>query len=306
MDYLSLYIEKFGKDYIESGTSEITYNCPFCLQRRGKADDDHKLWCNVESGKWHCFKCDAKGRLSKLLPESSDGVYGDIISMFSEHTGDSTAEEDSLFYLPNLPVESGTLAHEYCQKRGITNSDIEFYNIRLGTGRLFGRVVFPNVIYTESKCWTDMYSARTYIGQEPKYLNPEYCHKTNSVFNIHNQNEGSDLIVVEGVVTAIAAGRNAVAVYGCHPSEAQLQQILLKHPKSIICCLDGDSAGREPNRKMAEMFVKSTDAKVYLVTMPEEEDAASMGREKYLEYVERNRVLYSQSVYTEIEMLLKG
>jgi len=306
MNFLTLFEEKFGKDYIRAGNSEITYNCPFCLQKRGKSDDDHKLWCNTDSGKWHCFKCDAKGRLSKLLPESTDGIYGEIAGIFQDRYSTVSEDDDSLFYLPNIHVTPGILAYEYCQSRGITDSDIEFYDIRLGTDRLFGRIVIPNVVYTDSRCWTDMYSARTYIGQEPKYLNPEYCHKTNSVFNLHNQTVRGDLIVVEGVITAIAAGRNAVAVYGCHPSEIQLQQILLKRPKSIICCLDGDSAGKEPNRKMAEVFAKNSDVKVYLVEMPEKEDAASMGREKYLDYISKNKVLYSQSVYTEIELLLKG
>ena len=305
MNYLSKYTEKFGNDYIESGNSEITYNCPFCLQRRGKSDDDHKLYCNIQSGKWHCFKCDAKGRISRITLDSTDGVYSDIVNIFREKES-VKEEDDSLFYLPNLSIAPDTLAYEYCRKRGITDNDMQFYDIRLGTERLFGRIVFPNVVYTESKCWTDMYSARAYINQEPKYLNPEFCHKTNSVYNLHNQSERGEIIVVEGVISAIAAGRNAVAVYGCHPSEVQLQQILKKRPKSIICCLDGDSAGREPNKIMADVFTRNSNVDIYLVTLPETEDAANMGRDKFLEYVSRNKVSYSQSIYTEIELLMKG
>lgn len=312
---LSLAINRFGKDYEECSNNHIRYNCPFCISRRNKTDTDKKFYINCLNGKFYCFKCHAKGKLTVDLDLSScSDIYERIVN-FAENSTEKldqievmcNNDDTGLCFVPNVPIGKDTLAYAYCCKRGITDDMIEFYNIRLGKGDLFGRIVIPNKLYLNG-CWTDMYSARSYLGQMPKYMNPDECNKSNIVFNLHNIKEGSDIYVVEGVLTAICAGKDAVAVYGCHPSETQIHMILDKKPKNIYCVLDNDAAGRRPNEELAKKFTDlvSSDTNVYIVYMPEGVDAADVGEERFKKYVQDNKVRCYDSVYTKLVSYVKN
>ena len=302
---LSKIIEKFGNDYSTTNGEEIRFNCPFCERRRGKADKGKKLYVNTKSLWFYCFKCGAKGKVSKS--EAAHGVYEQILNMKSSMEHLESEDDENMFYVPNLKITPDSVAYEYCIKRGIDEDKIKFYNIRLGVDELFGRIVIPNEIYGSGN-WTDMFSARSYIGQTPKYFNPSGAKKTNSVFNLHNIKEGcDDLIVVEGAITAICAGRDAVAVYGCHPSDQQLKSIIDKNPKRIYCVLDNDAAGHDPNEQLSEIFRSQLrDSEVYLVWMPEGIDAADMGENLFKKYVEKNKILCQGKVYVRLMSCMKG
>lgn len=303
MNYLDLIVSKFGRDYIKEGNkNEIRYNCPFCMHKRGKTDADHKLYVNIVKAKFYCFKCGSKGSLLNKISESSYGVYNHLLT-YKEYLNSSNSEDEdyNMFYINATDIPKDSVAYEYLIKRKITDDLINFYNIKLGLGDLFGRVLIPNILYNNGK-WTDMYSCRTYLDQIPKYKNPVGSKKTKSVFNLHNIIEGSDIYVNEGVITAICAGKNAVATYGCHPSTHQINAILEKHPKNLYCTLDGDEAGRGPNEDLARIFSEKLDydGNVYLVHMPEDMDAADMGEKMYKEYIKDNRILYHSKTYTSI------
>ena len=295
-----IIISRFGRDYKKGTKDHITYNCPFCENKRGKADLDHKLYINYISLKFYCFKCHSHGRLSNKILNSSFGVYNNLINYANTDDDEDSDDQNNMFYLPNIKIPDKSVAFDYCNSRGITRDMIDFYNIRLGIDNLFGRIVVPNIIYTDSGVWTDMFSARSYLNQTPKYKNPDGCKKTNSVFNLHNISKGSDIYVVEGAVTAIHAGRTAVAVYGCHPSDQQINAILDKNPKNLYCVLDNDEAGRGPNEELAEVTSRRCDGNVYLVYMPKGKDAADMGETRFKEYVEDTKILYHSSVYTRV------
>ena len=294
---LSIIEERFGTDYKQASHGEITYNCPFCLKKRGKADNDHKLYVNTNSLKFHCFKCGASGRLKSIQinTDGAFGVYEDLLKLkLQDTTLDCTDEDegDNMFYLPVTKIEHGTVAYNYCNKRGITDELISYYDIRLGVNDLVGRIVIPNNIY--GSCWTDMYSARTVIDQIPKYKNPVGANKTDIVFNLKSIKDYQDqVIIVEGVITAICGGKDCVATYGCHPSDSQVKQILEKNPKSIICCYDGDEAGQTGLIELLfKLEASMYKGKIYYVIMPKDQDACDMGYIKYREYLKDNMKEY--------------
>lgn len=297
---IDIIASKFGKGWVKGTKNHIAYNCPFCESKRGKADKDHKFYVNYTNLKFYCFKCKSHGTISNKVLDSSYGVYSNLLEYMSYNDNQSEDDQDNMFYLPNIKIPDNSVALDYCNSRGITREMIDFYNIRLGTDSLFGRIVIPNIIYTDSGVWTDMFSARSYIDQTPKYKNPDGCKKTHSVFNLHNISEGSDIYVVEGAVTAIHAGRTAVATYGCHPSDQQVNAILSKKPKNLYCVLDNDEAGRGPNEELAEITSRRLDGNVYLVYMPNGVDAADMKEERFKEYVMDTKILYHSSIYTRV------
>ena len=54
-------IEKFGEDYIINAKGNLSYNCPFCEEFRGKADTERKFNVQVNNTVYHCFKCHTSG-----------------------------------------------------------------------------------------------------------------------------------------------------------------------------------------------------------------------------------------------------
>ena len=289
-------MEFFSTDLIDSDRTEIRFNCPFCIEKRGKTDSDHKLYFNVKSGFYYCFKCHSKGNLylSGDSEQSVSEIYRDIMELFNPTEEIKYFEESELYYIPRIKASESRIASEYLRDRGIHDDDIDFYDIRLGDGRELGRVIVPNKLFGVSRCFTDMYSARTFIGKTPKYLNPPECKKSDSVFNLHNIKNGDRIIIVEGVFTAISSGRDAVAIYGSYPSKRQIESILNKDPSEIYCVLDGDAY--ENNLKMARAILENGFCgELFVVRMPIGKDANDMGKKDFLQYLDREKIRYTSN-----------
>lgn len=306
IDNLNIVIQKFGTDYQSASNGNIHYCCPFCLSRRGKADNDYKFYVSVPKLKFYCFKCHAKGRISNYVGISNDSVYKNILDL-SENDNDTEDDECNMFYLPNKDIIKGTLAHEYLLKRGINDEMINYYNIRIGIGDLFGRIVVPNILYGKDESWTDMFSARSYTNQDPKYRNPEGCKKTNAVFNLHRQKKGGRVYVVEGAITSICAGKDSICVYGSSPSDEQIAMIANFGFSEIYCVLDNDPSGRKGNVMLSEKLsnICNSDITIYTSSLPEGIDAADVGEQKFKKIVEQNKVEYFSSIYTRIFTMFK-
>ena len=305
---LNKVVEKFGSNYKTANDgAHVRYCCPFCDRRRGKADKDYKLYVNYQKLAFKCFKCGAKGWLTKRFKPSSDSVYAYVVATVDNKINTEIEEESNMFYLSTLPITKNSSAYKYLESRGISEELIKYYDMRLGTDELFGRIVIPNEVYGLEKNWTDMYSARSYISQEPKYLNPDGAHKTDSVFNLHRQKRGDNIYVVEGALTSICAGKNSVCTYGSSPSEEQLTKIVNMDFKEITCAYDNDPSGQRGNEELAEKLnkMKHAGTEIYIVQMPEGIDAADMGEAKFQEYVAKNRVRYYSDVYAKIMTLFK-
>lgn len=304
MDNLLIIKSRFGNDCIEElglKKPHLRFNCPFCQKKRGKADKGYRLYVNVNNFKFYCFKCHSRGIVKTVSYGSSSLVYNRLFDLFIEKHKESS-DDPNVFYVPNKKIRKGTVAYEYLINRGIDDYKIERYNIRLGIDREFGRVVIPNILYSDE--WTDMFSARSYLKQEPKYLNPEGAVKTNSVFNIEHIKDGDDIDIVEGVITSICAGERSVGVYGSSPSDAQLELILSKNPKSINCVMDEDAYKK--NEELAErLSVRGYKGTLNLVYMPNGIDAADLGEKRFREYVNDTKIKFTSSKYRNLISYVK-
>lgn len=301
----SLVMNKFGNDFIRSG-EELVYHCPFCPDL-GKRNNDRKLYVNSKSGKFICFRCGTSGtvidsKLSELLIDGNDLIEEMINFVGNKDTNIFTS--DSVFFcIPDkhLVDYPGTVPYNYMIRRGITPDMMELYSIRaFGDGKQFhNRVVIPNRII--NKNWTDFYTSRAILdGMLPRYYNSKFSNKNNIVFNIDNIPFGSDIIVNEGCINSIIAGTNSVAILGKYASISQINQIASKNPKVLYISLDYDA--RDIAIKLASSFHNLLpECQINLVDLPENEDAASLGRLNYLEFVESSKLLYSNDITSVFE-----
>lgn len=309
-ELIQIAIEYFGNDYqTRPSGKDIFFCCPFCWEKLGKRKTDYKLGVCVDPNsehrlQWHCFRCGSSGKLRYTRSVKNSlrklGFENLIKDDTEEHEGDS-----NMAYLPRNPIKKGSEAYNYLINRGINDEKIEYYQLREGKDRYAKRIIIPNKLYGMN--WADMFQARDYTGKrEPKYLNPMDIDKSKIVFNLHRQEKNcSQLIVCEGAITSICGGKNCVGVYGSHPSNSQLKQIIDYNPKELICCLDNDPAGQTGMKQMLkDIQMLDYKGKLFYVTMPEGKDAADLGEKAFQEYVSKNKKIYNTVSYNLISKLL--
>lgn len=298
-EILSQIRDRFGSDILETSSDEVRVQCPYCRDS-GRTYEDYKLYINASTGQYWCHRCHSSGVLanSGFSYSSVSDVY-DIITSISVDS-----DEQYLFKLPEKLAIDNISSLEYLKSRGISESDIYYYSIRvesmLSNSRLSGRVVIPNEVINFD--FTDMYSARSYIGSDIRYLNSYGAHASSIVFNIHRiRDSASRIIINEGPINSIIAGRDSVATYGKYVSREKLRKILDKYPKEIVISLDKDAISESYN--LANSIKKiSSSILVRIVDLPLGEDAASLGVDKYMKLVEqaeeyKSRLYYSIGKY---------
>ncbi len=267
-----------------NGKDEIRYYCPKCIERKGTPDHKGKLYVNVNNLKFNCFRCGYKGQLrevkvddNKVYEEEKTIDRSDLIEKLS-----SVISSPSTFNL-KIPIEKVTenqTATQYLLDRGFTYEQMKYYDMRVGNiNNEFGRIIIPNQV--SKLVYTDFYSARTYINQVPKYHNPGK-EKSKIVFNLHRIKEGSPIIVVEGALTAVAAGYHAVATLGKTMTKDQASLIIMKHPSVIFLNYD---FGAEKNSEDAckLLYSMAPDIPIMEVLMPDDRDAADLSHKEYTE-----------------------
>lgn len=309
-----IIISVFGDTNVTArhGT-ELLYNCPFCEERRGKEDHDHKLYVNATTLRYWCFKCEAKGGLGmdkftrSILGESNSEVYNQLFEWEQERRGQkpkSDEDEDNTFFIPRKKLVPGSMSYEYMtQNRGISHEDIVHYDMREGdlfNPRHFGRVVIPNRVI--GNVFTDMYVGRGYLGQELRYSNPPDSARRLIVFNLHRIPKGEPITIAEGTISAIFTGRNGVCTYGKYVTDHQMRAILNNKPRELYIALDPDAQSQAI--ELCSKLVSISDIPIYLVQMPDETDPADLGYGGFQEY-RRSAQRYQSKLYFDLMNIIK-
>lgn len=308
---LGYVISIFGTDYIEANksTGEIAYNCPFCEELGHSKHNDYKLYVNVNSLVYYCFRCESKGHLRSELSDEFENV--DVLGVLSDYfkKDDSNADEESSFFaLPKSRVVDykDSEGYKYLHSRGFTDDDMDKYSIRipdLNHMYLSGRVIIPNKII--SKNWTDFYVARSYLGHDNRYKNPNTSRKSELLFNYHNIPDNPEyLILNEGALNSIVAGDLSVASFGKSISHDQIMMILDKNPKKIYVSYDTDAIKQAKN--VCTEFRALSSIPIYLVELPyiinndgemKGLDAVDLGRDRYLDIVFNSNEFISSELF---------
>ena len=293
-------IERFGEDYRINTKGNLDYNCPFCESVRGKPDFEHKFVVDVKTTVYNCFKCHTSGIIVKTKYSNSEKIISYLLDYLKpEDKNEIELNSTSLISFSDVvSISKNSVAYEYLKSRKITDEQILYYNLMNGINNNLGRIMIPNMLVSK---WTDFYQGRSYLNKEPKYLNPEDVDKSNIVFNLHNQNKYQKRIyIVEGVFSAIRAGKDVVCIYGSSISDVQINLIKKYNFGEIYCCLDGDEAGTIGNNKMARKLFENTNSDIYVIKLPENEDPADMGENVFKEYCENNKRIYINSTINTI------
>lgn len=266
----------------------LTFNCPRCVER-GEPRPDRKYRLHVcienQSGKFgtfHCFRCGYAGRAKKGGIEFDGAVLRNRREAIAAN---KVVPQEAKLPADFIPIMKRMNAYDYLINRGLTDDDIEYY----GIGIAMGRIVFPDYnVDGDLVYWV----SRAYDRSIPKYLNCPVS-RDRQIYNLGRWlNEKLDtLTICEGPISAICAGRDAVATYGKLISQPQVDILRSLPAKKVYIALDPDA--KKEAIKLAKDLVNYFD-ELYLVPMNGKEDPASLGREKFIEIKNRKSLLFME------------
>jgi DNA primase len=271
---------------------EQAHYCPFCHHHK------KKLQINLETQKWHCWVCDAKGKriaslLKKLHTDSKKiqklyEIYGDDYVVYSKEIDEEVIEL-------RLPNEFKSLSSEpkginpiykkaklYLESRGITISDIIKYNIGYCDGGLYnGRVIIPSYDLNNK---LNYFIARSVFEEEKfKYKNPPVSKNVIIFENQINWNE--PITIVEGVFDALAVRRNSIPILGKFIPKKLIDTIYDKGVKNINILLDKDAQ----NQALTYVVQLGNQGINVRNIVPSEKDAGEMGFTKVNEILKNSK-----------------
>lgn len=275
---------------------EVRFKCPFC-QKRGKAPDtDWHMYINVKSGKLFCHRCNAAGTVSQLgiTLDTYAGIYtfDDMKNRLDsmdyppstaweplEYPGDPMWLDSYRMTRVPLYLKYIQSAKEYLFQRGITERMLRDYNLFITGEDEFERIYFPEMDYDGNLIY---WVARLfkYGCKGPKYKNAERK-RSNYLYNFVNalRYSAEGITIVEGPISALMAGPDAVATYGKFVSNQQLELLVSAHARYYYVSLDGDAKDVALDLCKRLMY---RGCAVKMVNIPFGEDPASLTREAYL------------------------
>jgi len=283
---------------------EYLFHCPKCEHHK------KKLSLNLEKDAFKCWVCDYHGRSIKRLVRRY-GQYSQKkewlqltnqveISSFSSDLF-ATEEQEILKQRVDLPSEFVSLANKnlsvgslaarrYLRDRNITRQDIIRWKIGYcSDGKYANRIVVPS-FNLDGNC--DFFTARTYVNDWKKYINPPVGRDI--IFNELYIDWEEDLVIVEGPFDAIVAGPNSVPLLGSTMREnSKLFQKIIQHDTTIYIALDPDA-----ERKSMGLIKKllQYDIEVNKIDIKGHSDIGEMSKEQFNVFKE-NAVVMGETNY---------
>lgn len=223
---------------VKETDTHLLFNCPFCLEARGRADYDGKLYYSKEKQISYCFKCTTVGVVSEDK-DISQLELERIIRSFE--TKAEKSEVSYTFSSVNYEKMFDKLDDEgiaYLDKRTPFYSSI--------ADKLRFRVNPTVGITVPLRYWGKdiSYNLRFYNPSgKMKYFIPngvKYLYSPNNVFS--KSGVGQEVTLVEGYFDAIGAlldgYKNPIALFGLSITPLQIEMLRSISPKRINIYLD--------------------------------------------------------------------
>ena len=281
------------------------YTCPHCNHRKPKLEvnfSQEKKGYNP----WHCWACDKKGsRISQLFKKigASPDKHEELKKLIGSEV-EYKSKPKSVTAL-SLPEEYKPLignrdilarhALAYLKGRGITQDDIEKYNIGYcESGRYSKMVIIPS--YDENGD-LNFFTGRSF-EENPfvNYRNPETSRDV-VAFELFI-NWDIPIILCEGPFDAIAIKRNAIPLLGKNIQQNLMKKIVTSKVQKIYIALDEDAM--KQSIKFAEYFINQ-GKEVYMVDL-EGKDPSEIGFENFTKLIQKT---YPLTQYNLMERKLQ-
>lgn len=294
-------LDRYGINWLRKKNDELRGRCPI-----HQGDGEDAFHVSLTKNAFHCFSCKARGNVLDLVAAMEHCSVREAAIKLAEWFGILACVEQhetavkkfaaaDASQVPKEGTESGGAklankaltfqlkgidpAHAYLEQRGVERETSELFGCGYfpGKGSMAGRVVFP--IHDEQGELV-AYAGRSIDGSEPKYKLPAGFHKSLVLYNLHRVLEqGSESVVlVEGFFDCLNVWKsrcqNVCALIGCTLSEAQ-EELLVRNFQRVTLLLDGDQAGREAAKEIAQRLMAKLWVRVVAVPEGKQPDQLS-------------------------------
>lgn len=268
-----------------------TKQCPYC-GREGK------FGINLSLNRCNCFVCGEHPSTIDLVMDLENlETYTEVLRVLDkeEYSGYVYKEEavelksKKALYLPEgfkLLNQGDSLlaksARAYVKKRGFDIEQVSKMGWGYGTkDKYLGYLIIPFHEHGELV----YFNARLFIGNGPRYNNPEVSESgLGKSFIIYNKDAleiYKSVFLCEGAINAQTMGERGIAMGGKAVSRFQVNEILRSSVERIIILLDPDAMDRAIDLALQLVNFK----KVKVVKLPDGKDCNDLGKDSVLRYV---------------------
>jgi hypothetical protein len=238
--------------------------CRFC----GNAKWNLEL--NVTLAVFHCWACNAGGRLENLLSE----WFGEAVQLAPRAEGGGRQQKPARRaasdggFTSAIPAYESTVGATYLARRGVPKVAAERYGMVVCNEKghmLYGRLAVPLLDF-----WSGVpigFSGRTMTGGSPKYLSTL---TTRVVVGYRVRSATMPCVVVEGVFDGVAvhqAGFHTALLLGTSAPQIERFGARLPAGMPLVVMLDGEAAAEAQRLRWTLQPLRN--APVHVVTLPE-------------------------------------
>ena len=267
-------------------------DCPYCGGKQ-------KFGVNISQNRTNCFRCgEHPSPLNLVIYLENLDTYAEAYRLIdsNQNYGGYVFKEEKVelkeakpMYLPEGfkllnqgDSQVAKSARNYIQHRGFDINTLSRYGWGYGTkDKYFGYIIIPfhengKLVY---------FNARRYLGNGPRYNNPETSEsglgKSMILYNKDALYMYETIFICEGAINAATLGDKAIASGGKAISRFQINEIIKSPVKRIIILLDPDA--KDYALDLALKLVNFKRVKV--VFLPEGTDVNDLGKATTMRYV---------------------
>tara|TARA_R100000808_G_scaffold25097_1_gene61907 strand:+ start:35552 stop:36523 length:972 start_codon:yes stop_codon:yes gene_type:complete len=251
---LSFLRKAFGQNDRSYDGINYAFKCPNCCKQ---GSNKKKLVFKLDTGDYHCWVCDVKGRAPvNLIRKYKPALVNECLSVFGGKLRLSKNDDIDPEFSVELPngfvpltdvvshrcIDPDALAVlKYAVSRDLEERDLWYY--KLGTclrGRYRRRLIMPSF---DSEGELNYTVARTIdVTSAMKYLNSKIP-KKKVIFNDLNIDWDNELTLVEGPFDLMKCNKNATCILGSSfQQDHAIFQKIVKNQTPVLLALDPDAA----------------------------------------------------------------
>ena len=239
----------FGEGVHSNSGKNITVKCYNCGNK--KSINKKKLSICLETGRFHCWVCEAKGRniASAVKNCTNDKNLLTKINQVFEYINNKNAEDkqEKVIKLPDdfellclSKRRTSNFAKKYLYGRGIDEKTMWKYKIGISNhSEYMNRIIFPSF---DSELNLNFFQTR--LCDENAKIPYRNCdgNKKEIIFNENLIDWRQPVVLVEGVFDAMKLNLNTCCLLGSWIDESYLIfQKIVKHKTPVILALDTDA-----------------------------------------------------------------
>ena len=262
------YLNRKGIEYIEKNGELIT-QCLFNQCDQNNPPNKSHLYFSIDTGQYHCKKCDSSGNLTTL----SKYLYDDIKYRKSPNkpkVDNYVSEKEIEKYYRNIPER----IQKYLNSRGIPDHIIDAYKIGYGHFNNRNWITIPVFDQTKKCLFLKLRKDPEDKSNPNKYLYYPTGSGQSNIYGWDSINNNDDLLVIcEGEFDSLVLINYGIPAITSTSGASTFKEEWVQHLdkiRKIYVCFDKDEPGKKGSEKVIDILTnKLPETSIYNIKFPE-------------------------------------